>query len=89
MSTISDYHKYSELSFASYSNMTSGVLLQDYIQVFQDSGDGLSLIQSQNFANTYMNHAQELLLRNPNLPAPPSPYSTTKAIIFKSAQEVA
>jgi len=53
MNTISDYYKYSELAFASYSNLTSGMSLQDYIQALQNAGKGLSLIQAENFANTY------------------------------------
>jgi hypothetical protein len=53
LSTISDYYKYSELAFASYSSLTSGMSLQDYIQALQNAGKGLSLIQAENFANSY------------------------------------
>ncbi len=53
MSTISNYYKYAEFAFASYSNMIKGMIRPDYIDALIDGGDGMSQKQAETFANTY------------------------------------
>ncbi|SEA84724.1 hypothetical protein SAMN05660420_03395 [Desulfuromusa kysingii] len=51
MSTISDYYKYAELSWASYVDLSSGMAPQDYIDALMHEDDGMSLTQAQTFAS--------------------------------------
>ncbi|MBN1956658.1 MAG: hypothetical protein JXQ81_06655 [Desulfuromonadales bacterium] len=53
MSTISNYYKYSELAFASYSNLVSGMLRPDYIDALMRGDEGMSQKQAATFADTY------------------------------------
>ncbi|SDE53545.1 hypothetical protein [Desulfuromonas thiophila] len=53
MSTISNYYKYSELAFASYSNLSSGMLRKDYIDALKRGFKGMSQKQAEDFADNW------------------------------------
>ena len=53
MSTIIDYNKFAELAFASYSDLSSGMSNDMYVEALQRGDDGLSYTQATNFASTW------------------------------------
>jgi len=65
MSTISNYYKYAEFAFASYSNMIKGMIRPDYIDVLKRGGDGMSQKQADIFEHYLMSNHYHLLLETP------------------------